>query len=189
MARPREFDIGEALDGLVEVFWRNGYEGASMQAIEAATGLNKQSLYRVFADKRAMYLAALRRYAEIAGEGTTEMTARYASAPARFAALFDNIVSAASRGDRRGCFLCNAATDQAQLDDETKNVISAAMSAFERQFEKALADYPPYDRDSEARKARASSLFASYMGMRVLARGGASLRMLKAAAKQAVDAI
>jgi AcrR family transcriptional regulator len=62
MARLREFEIGEALDGVMDVFWRQGYEGASMQDIEAATGLNKQSLYRIFPDKRAMYLAALERY-------------------------------------------------------------------------------------------------------------------------------
>ena len=65
MARLREFEIGEALDGVMGVFWRQGYDGASMQDIEAATGLNKQSLYRIFPDKRAMYLAALERFEAI----------------------------------------------------------------------------------------------------------------------------
>ena len=59
MARPRAFDPDTALQDVMNVFWKKGYEGASLQDIEAATGLNKQSLYRAFGDKRAMYLAAL----------------------------------------------------------------------------------------------------------------------------------
>lgn len=43
MARPREFEPEEALDAIMGVFWRQGYEGTSLQDIEAATGLNNKA--------------------------------------------------------------------------------------------------------------------------------------------------
>ena len=44
--RPRSFDIDAALDRAVEVFWKNGYEGADLSALTEASfaGLAKARL-------------------------------------------------------------------------------------------------------------------------------------------------
>jgi TetR/AcrR family transcriptional regulator, transcriptional repressor for nem operon len=65
MARPLGFDPDQASTDLMEVFWTHGFDATSMQDIEAATGLAKQSLYRQFGDKRAMYHAALKAYGAV----------------------------------------------------------------------------------------------------------------------------
>ena len=57
--RPREFDAGAALDGAMRLFWRVGYEAASLPDLEAATGLARSSLYNAFGSKRDLYLKAL----------------------------------------------------------------------------------------------------------------------------------
>lgn len=62
MARPRSFQPEETLKQIKALFWQRGYEATSMSDIEQATGLKKQSLYRVFGDKRAMYMASLKDY-------------------------------------------------------------------------------------------------------------------------------
>ena len=46
--RPREFDLPQALDQALQVFWRNGYEGASIADLTAAMGINPPSLYAAF---------------------------------------------------------------------------------------------------------------------------------------------
>ncbi|WP_375205228.1 TetR/AcrR family transcriptional regulator [Hyphococcus sp.] len=189
MARLREFEIGEALDGVMSVFWRQGYEGASMQDIEAATGLNKQSLYRIFPDKRAMYLAALERYEDKEFEKAEDVLSGPGTAQERFEALFGGVIALAAAGDRRGCFLCNAAADQGQEDDEATAAVSAAMQRLEKIFRKALAASPPYDRDRKAREDRAAALLASYLGLRILTKADAPLRVIKSAASAAIKTI
>jgi AcrR family transcriptional regulator len=62
--RPRAFDADSALDRAVEVFWRFGYEGASMSDLTDAMGINRPSLYAAFGSKEELFRKAVARYAE-----------------------------------------------------------------------------------------------------------------------------
>ncbi len=64
MARPREFDIEEAVEGAMQIFWRQGYGATNLPDLLTAMGLTRGSFYKAFKDKRAVYLAALQRYDE-----------------------------------------------------------------------------------------------------------------------------
>ncbi|MES1257643.1 MAG: TetR/AcrR family transcriptional regulator [Acidobacteriota bacterium] len=46
----------------MNVFWRQGYEGASLNDLTAAMGINRPSLYAAFGDKEALFRKALDRY-------------------------------------------------------------------------------------------------------------------------------
>ncbi len=60
--RPREFDYDEALAKALRVFWRNGYEAASMAELTAAMGITKPSLYAAFGNKEQLFHKALDLY-------------------------------------------------------------------------------------------------------------------------------
>jgi AcrR family transcriptional regulator len=60
--RPRKFDVEEALDAALLVFWRHGYEGASLAALTKAMGVNMPSLYAAFGNKELLFRKALERY-------------------------------------------------------------------------------------------------------------------------------
>jgi AcrR family transcriptional regulator len=64
IGRPREFDIDQALDKALEVFWRNGYESASIADLTKAMGINPPSLYAAFGNKATLFRRALDRYIE-----------------------------------------------------------------------------------------------------------------------------
>lgn len=62
--RPRAFCTDEALDKALTVFWEKGYEGASLQDLTKAMGINRPSLYAAFGNKESLFLKAMDRYAE-----------------------------------------------------------------------------------------------------------------------------
>ena len=64
MGRHREFDVVQALDAALRVFWRKGYEGASYADLTEATGVERPALYSAFGNKEALFRRALGRYYE-----------------------------------------------------------------------------------------------------------------------------
>jgi AcrR family transcriptional regulator len=60
--RPRTFDADDALDRALKVFWRKGYQGASLPNLTRAMGINRPSLYAAFGNKQSLFCKALERY-------------------------------------------------------------------------------------------------------------------------------
>ena len=60
--RSASFDRSETLEKIMNAFWEHGYEATSIQVLEAATGLKRQSLYNAFGNKDAMFELASERY-------------------------------------------------------------------------------------------------------------------------------
>lgn len=183
MARPLEFDPDKAREALMKLFWQRGFDGASMQDAEAATGLNKQSLYRQFGNKRQMYLAALEHYRDAEMEAVGELLARPGDARTRIGHLLEELVEQAIRsGDRRGCFLCNAAVDQAPHDAETAETVGRLMEYMTQMIGEALRADQSYRQNPELCAARTAHLVAGYFGLRILIRAGQPPEMLRRAA-------
>lgn len=60
--RPRKTDPDVALDAAMNIFWKQGYDGTSMNDLVAVTGMAKPGLYATFGDKEVIYTKALSRY-------------------------------------------------------------------------------------------------------------------------------
>ena len=60
--RTRQFDVDEALDRALEVFWARGYEGATLPELTRAMGINRPSLYTAFGNKEQLFRKAIDRY-------------------------------------------------------------------------------------------------------------------------------
>lgn len=64
MGRRREFDENAVVDRAMGVFWRLGYDGATIIELTKAMQLSSPSIYIAFGSKRALFDAVLARYRE-----------------------------------------------------------------------------------------------------------------------------
>jgi len=62
MGRHREFDVDQALDAALSVFWQKGYEGTSFEDLTQVTGVARPGLYSAFGNKEALFRQALDLY-------------------------------------------------------------------------------------------------------------------------------
>src|SRR5438094_4700649 len=107
--RTRQFDVDEALDRALEVFWARGYEGATLPELTRAMGINRPSLYAAFGNKEQLFRKALDRYAEgparYVREALEESTARAVAQQL----LRGTIDLATDRRHPRGCLMVQGA--------------------------------------------------------------------------------
>jgi TetR/AcrR family transcriptional regulator, transcriptional repressor for nem operon len=189
MARPREFDIDEATEKAVEVFWKKGYDGAALPDLLDGMGIARGSLYKAFGDKKKLYLHVLKRYDEVAVAGAVELLTDRSEPDGgkRIARLFQSIVDAVINGDHRGCLMCNAAAGPASEDPDISRVVSRMLARMTEAFAAALLDSQHAQQSTKSdREAEAESLTASYVGLRILAKSGAPVDRLRAAAGAAI---
>src|SRR5215471_3809360 len=70
--RPRSFDLDRALTAALHVFWRKGYEGATLSDLTRAMKINRPSMYAAFGDKEHLFCKVLDRYDQEAAGFVTE---------------------------------------------------------------------------------------------------------------------
>lgn len=139
MARPREFDIDDALERAMLAFWAKGYEATSLDDLCASTGLGRSSLYAAFGGKQALYLGALEHYETAALSRIASALASRASPLEGIAAFVERIVDDIVAGPgRRGCFIGNCAAELARQDRTTATRVRQSMDRVQDAFKSAL---------------------------------------------------
>src|ERR1700720_2176776 len=144
MGRPRSFDTDAALDRALRVFWRKGYEGATLSDLTKAVGVNRPSLYAAFGGKEALFRKALDRYlngpAAYTQEALKEPTAR---------AVVERLLRGAtelntSPRNPGGCLMVQGALASGDAGDSIRQELVACRAAGEaalrRRFQRAKSE-------------------------------------------------
>lgn len=104
--RPPEYAREEALNNAMRVFWRNSYEGTSLDALCKATGMNRPSLYNAFGDKECLFWSAVDWYLSHEGNLTQYWLQSDASVAETFGNLLNGYIKLFSQPDTgRGCLV------------------------------------------------------------------------------------
>jgi AcrR family transcriptional regulator len=190
VGRPREFDPDEALDRALAVFWRRGYEGATLPELTEAMGINRPSLYAAFGNKEQLFRQALDRYVNgTAGhvrEALSRPTAREA-VERLLAGTVDLLTDPRNPGGClvvQGALACGAAAESVRR--ELAAVRAAALDRIRERLEQGQRDGELPDGVDCADLARYVATVVH--GLAVQAAGGASRQQLQRVAELALRA-
>ncbi len=188
LGRPRSFDRDRALDSAMRVFWRYGYEGASLTELTAAMGINRPSLYAAFGDKAALFREAVARYGAGPGRYVRRALGRPTARQVADTLLRGAISNATDPAQPGGCLWVHGALaagpENAPIREELSALRARGIEQIRARFERARADSDlPEGTDTEA-----LTLFVISMmhGIAVQAAAGFSREQLQRAADLAM---
>lgn len=123
----------------MQLFWQRGYEAASLQDLQAVTGLSRSSLYQTYPSKQAWFVAAFSRYVEQRRALLLEQLEASAS-PLGFIRerLLSVLEDGGSDGVPRGCMLVNVANEFSLSEPALVPVLQRATAGICQVFEQAL---------------------------------------------------
>lgn len=134
MARIREFDIDQAVDRAMDLFWRRGYAETSLQDLLKELSIGSGSFYAAFGSKEQLYIRALERYISLQGSDLSGILEDATEIRPAVRHLLVSMVEADVADPTRGCLVVNAATRCEGQSSATDRVASGI-----RQLESLLA--------------------------------------------------
>ncbi len=149
--RPRSFDETGALQKATQVFRSKGYDGVTIDDLVAGMGVGRPSLYAIFGDKRAIFLRALKAYAERKGALAAKALLSPGALRDSLASFLRQAVeSATEKGSAPGCLLVCVAplVDDAEVRKFLQNAAVGGVALVEGRFRDGIsageipADFP-----------------------------------------------
>jgi AcrR family transcriptional regulator len=149
--RPRAYDPQVALAKATDIFWAQGFAGASLDDLSAATGMNRPSLYGAFGDKQALFKSVLDRYMDSSRAAMTQAFRGGGSLREVLTRIYHTALGFYLSDDvgGRGCFLASAGLGQALVDDEVRQIVAEGLHELDRAVEglmtrrQARGELPP----------------------------------------------
>ena len=182
MPRTKMYKREEVLDRAMKLFWQRGYEGASLQQLEHATGINRYGIYDSFGSKHALFLEALDHYLDTFVRDLFGVLEQ--AGIEQFFATFAEL--ARSDKGKWGCFVCDSATELAPHDEEVAARVARYTAWLNSAFRHAVARAQEKGEIDASRPADAlaQSLTVSTLGLFVYAKSPVSREQVAQACRE-----
>lgn len=187
--RPLSFDLDKAIDAAVLVFWSKGYEGASLDDLTKAMGINRPSLYAQFGNKHGLFLTAIDRYVDTISRPQSVPLMEEKDIVNAVSGYYREIIETVTGEDRpQGCLIASVATEIAERDEDVRRKVRETLGAAE-DFLDARLTAEGYTAENEARTAPVTGamIVAAGLSFAPRARLGASSEELTSIADGYVE--
>lgn len=152
----------------MELFWKKGYNGTSMQDLVDITGLNRSSFYNSFGDKFSLFEESLKHYQEKQNDFLKDTFNDSQSPKQAIMSLFKGISEDIRSGNQKGCMITSC-TSEMSHDPSVKNFLienkDKVVSSFASLIKKAQANGEISS--SKNAETLALYLFTSLQGLRL----------------------
>ena len=168
MPKSVTFDRNKVVEDVMELFWKKGYNGTSMQDLVDVTGLNRSSFYNSFGDKFSLFEESLKYYQNQQDDFLNDFFEQAQSPKEAIISLFKGISKDVSEGNQKGCLITSCTSEMSYnpkvkdfLVDNKERVVKSFSSLIEKAQEagQIVADKNP--------NTLALYLFSSLQGLRL----------------------
>lgn len=146
MSRVKAYDEAEVLEKAMNLFWKNGYKGTSMQLLEKEMGINKFSIYSSFGSKNALMQASIKCYANKLNAVVEKLRNANGGVEAIKQYFYDFVTFSKEHNLQKGCLMTNTANECIEDNDAD--------------IQRILAYYTDSVRDVFADKLRSTTAYA-----------------------------
>jgi TetR/AcrR family transcriptional repressor of nem operon len=174
VARPREFDMQEALNAAMSQFWERGYEATSLDNLLDAMGLTKGSLYKAFGDKHNLFVLALQDYLDRLFERMKQSVDSSKDPAEALSVLMDLIEDLCCKQEiPKGCFAVNTVVELSQRDEKASEILKHHLVRVEKLLAKLITQgqRTRVFRSDISSEHLAEALFVYIFGMLAQSRG------------------
>lgn len=159
-----KFDRSDVVAAATELFWRKGYNCASMQDVFRATGLQPGSLYNAFGNKEGLYEESVRYYGTQAVKKTEDSLAGVGNKLEAIATMVLAEAKASLEPEFKSCMLVKSLLELNSMGNERlAQVVNDQVSAITAVYESVLAEAF----DAQAAREKATQLMMARMGLYV----------------------
>jgi AcrR family transcriptional regulator len=134
--RPRAYQPDVALGQALELFRKDGFAATSLDALSAATGMNRPSLYGAFGDKRELYIKSYARYRADARAAMIDIFRDELPIRKRLHRIYAVALDIYLSGEAgpRGCFTVMTAASEAVADPDIRAMVLEGFVELDRAF-------------------------------------------------------
>lgn len=181
--RPLSFDPNLALDEMMKVFWRQGYQATSVDDLARCIGVTKPSIYGSFGDKQQIFLKSLRHYLDKAPLGEARFQDDCGPLKENLQRLIELSACGGEAGRESGCMLVNATTECMQLGSPFSERIQAGHELTIERIKRLLAKAQTRGELSAGSDINSLARYLNLLtvGAAVMNKAGADYRELQAA--------
>lgn len=169
MPKSVTFDKEEIIQNVMELFWRKGYNGTSMQDLVDATGLNRSSFYNTFGDKFSLFEESLKHYQRQQNDFLKKTFAKAQSPKEAIISLFKGISQDIANGDYKGCMITSCTSELSVVEPKVKDFLISNKDRLVASFTALIEGAQALGEIDETKNARTLSLylFSSLQGLRL----------------------
>ena len=190
MARTREFDERQALVSAMLVFWEKGYEGTTIQDLEAAMGLKRTSIYNAFGNKRAVFNRILACYKESVMSALFEQMDSAPDIREGVRRLLNGALDIHFDADHPGgCLVVLSVLESGQHDAESSAALAQSIQDLKAGLQRRLkkAKHAGELSDDLDVSATATTIATTMAGMMVMGKAHFTRPMLKKTVRQVLQ--
>ncbi|MGY5033556.1 TetR/AcrR family transcriptional regulator [Streptomyces sp. 900116325] len=125
MARTREFDIDQAVDRAMDLFWRRGYTETSLPDLLKELSVGSGSFYAAFGSKEQLYLRSLERYVSLQHSDLAKTLDETPEIRPAIRKVLTSLIEMDAADPTRGCLVINTATQCADRPSAAERVNAA----------------------------------------------------------------